>query len=251
MNAGEAYDFVKYLANKSSYGGTIPPNEFTQLMQRAEMEFVYKYYNNPKEYTQKNPSPNYPYGITQRVRDNIRPYKKSVTFTNLVNGTAQLPSDYLHPIGFFATYNHAQIVEPQESLDRTRPSKYTTTTTVSEKVTVQLLEDDEFGSRQGSVTRLPTLEYPIAKIDNTTITFAPSTTLLPVLYYIKKPIGAIYGYTLDENGNAIYDPATSRSWEAPEDCHNELCEMICQYVGIHVQSTELTEFARYKETTGI
>jgi hypothetical protein len=113
------------------------------------------------------------------------------------------------------------------------------------------LEDDEFGSRQGSVTRLPTLEYPIAKIDNTTITFAPSTTLLPVLYYIKKPIGAIYGYTLDENGNAIYDPATSRSWEAPEDCHNELCEMICQYVGIHVQSTELTEFARYKETTGI
>lgn len=248
MNAGEAYQSVLYLANKSSYGGFIDPSKFTSLMQQAEMEWLYKQYNNPKQYSRDEATPLYGYAMTQRMRDNIRPYKKSILLTP-VNGKAQLPADYLHPIAFFAN-NYETTVTPSESLDRCYTTTNTASTTTTTLVSVQLLEDDEFGFRVGSVTRKPTLEYPIAKMDGNTITFAPNNTLQPTLYYIKKPIGATFGYTLDADGNAIYDPTTSKSWEAPDDCHNELVEMICQYVGIHVLSTELTEFARYKETTG-
>jgi len=250
MNAGEAYKRVQYLANKSSYGGFIAPQDFTSLMQMAEMEWLYKQYNNPKQYARGDSSPLYAYADTQRMSDNIRPYKKSITYTTLTNGTAQLPDDFLHPIALFATNYRTTIVPQTESMDRGRPTSTVVSTTTSEKVTLFLLEDDEFGDRQASVTRQPTLEYPIAKMDGNTFIVAPSTTLLPVLHYIKKPNGAVFGYTLDSDGNAIYDPATSKDWEAPADCHNELVEMICQYVGIHIQSTELAEFARYKETTG-
>lgn len=258
MNAGEAYSFVQYLANKSSSGGFIKPEYFTDLMQRAEMEFVFKNYNNNKQYTRNEATPIYGFGMSQRMRDNLRPYKKTYVFTSLSNGSAALPSDYLHPIGFFADYysSSSSTSNTTESLDcgiPAFPKKNATLvySTTAKSVEVKLLEDDEFGSRVGSVTRTPTNEYPIAKFVGNTAYFAPTTTSRPTLHYIKKPDGAIFGYTLDTNGDAIYNPSTSKDWEAPVDCHNELCIMICQYVGIHVSSDTITEFSRYKENTGI
>lgn len=258
MNAGEAYSFVQFLANKSSSGGFINPSYFTDLMQRAEMEFVFKNFNNNKQYVRGSSTPVYAFGMTQKMRDNMRPYKKVYQFSSLVNGTSTLPDDYLHPIGFFASY-YSEVSSSSgssESMDKFFPSfpqKNTTITysNVAKTVEVKLLEDDEYGSRLNSVTRPVNNEYPIAKFVGNTAYFAPSTTLQPVLHYIKKPIGAVFGYTLDANGDAVYNPSTSKSWEAPDDCHNELCIMICQYVGIHVDSDSITAFSQYKETTGI
>jgi hypothetical protein len=250
MNAGEAYEFVNYLANRASSGGFIPPGQFTMLMQRAEDEFVSKYYNNVKQYSKGDPTALYAFGDTQRVRDNLRPYKKTYSFGTLAGGTAQLPSDYLHPIGFFATYRYTTPTYGPKSLDCGNGSTATTTTS-DRTVEVKLLEDDEYGIRLGSTIKPPTNEYPIARFSGNTAYFAPSTTLLPILHYIKKPSGARFGYTLNADGDPVYDPSTSQSWEAPTDCHNELVEMILQYVGIHVNGEMTTEFARYKENTGI
>lgn len=257
MNAGEAYSFVRYLVNKSSSGGFVKPDYFTDLMQRAEMEFVFKNYNNNKQYIRGDATPLYGFGMTQRMRDNLRPYKKTYVFSNLLSGSAKLPPDYLHPIGFFADYYSASSTSALiESLDCGMPKiprKNSTLvySTTSKTVEVKLLEDDEFGSRLASVTRQPNNEYPIAKFVGDTAYFAPSTVSRPILHYVKKPEGAKFGYTIDENGDAIYDPLTSRDWEAPVDCHNELCVMICQYIGVHVSSDTITEFARYKEGTGV
>lgn len=250
MDIGTAFSFIDYLANKASNGGYIPPSKRTMLAQRAEIEFVSKYYNNVKQYERGDKTPLYGYADTQRVYDNLRPYiVPDFLLTPDSSGSATLPSDYLHPIGFFATYRRS-VTASAETLD-CGDDKLKTTTISDRKVDVKILTPDQYGYRLSSELKPPTLEYPIAKFTGNLVTIAPSTTLLPKIDYLRKPTGAIYNYTQSGNEPPVYVPDGSLSWEAPEDCHNELCTMVMQYVGIHVSGDMITEFARYKERTGI
>jgi hypothetical protein len=249
MNIGEAFDFIEYLSNKSGGGGYIPPAQRTMLAQRAEIEFVSKYYNNVKQYDRNNKTPIYGYADTQRIYDNLQPYMKSVVLTPNSSGTVALPADYLHPIGFFATY-YRTTYTTVDSIDcGTTIEK--TATTATERPEVKILTPDKFGFRLSSSIKPPATDYPIAKIEGNVITIAPYNTLMPKLDYIRKPTGAVYNYTQTGNEKPVYVPAGSLPWEAPEDCHNELCAMVLQYVGIHVSGDIITEFARYKEQTGV
>lgn len=249
MDIGEAFDFIEYLSNKSGNGGYIPAEKRTMLAQRAELEFVSKYYNNVKQYDRNNKTPIYGYADTQRIYDNLQPYMKSVTFAQNSQGEAQMPSDYLHPIGFFATY-YRTTYTTVDSIDCGTTVQKTASTSV-ERPDIKILTPDKFGFRLNSTIKPPTLDYPIAKITGNTITIAPYNTMLPKLDYIRKPAGAIYNYTQSGNSKPVYNPTGSVSWEAPEDCHNELCIMVLDYVGIHVSGDMITEYARFKEQTGI
>lgn len=249
MNIGEAFDFIEYLSNKSGNGGYIPPDKRTMLAQRAEIEFVSKYYNNVKQYDRNNKTPIYGYADTQRIYDNLQPYFADTVFSVNTDGEAALPSDYLHHIGFFCTF-YRTTYTVVDSIDCGTTVQKTAITS-AERPEIKILTPDKFGFRLNSSIKPPTTEYPIAKFEGSKVVIAPYNTMLPRLTYIRKPKGAVYNYTQSGNSKPVYNPIGSVSWEAPEDCHNELCVMVLSYVGVHVSGDMITEYARFKEQTGI
>lgn len=240
MNIGEAFRFIEYLSNKTGNGGYIKPSDRTMLAQNAETEFVSTYYNNVKQYARGDKTPVYGYADSQRINDNLAPYMKSTTLA-FTNGIAQKPVDFLHPTGFFATYQHAT-VKANESLDCGEQT--VTTTTTDKVVVVDILLPDTFGIRLSSATTPPTLKYPIAKFEGDKIIVAPANTYQPVLHYIRKPLGSVYAFTGNEN-DFEFDPINSRDWEAPMDCHIELCNTILGYLGIKTRDSILMEYNNY------
>jgi len=160
MNIGEAFQFLEYLANKTGSGGYIQPEQRTMYAQQAEMEFFSTYYNNVKQYSRESKSPLFGYADSQRIDDNLRPYMTSKLLTLNANGEDTLPSDYLHPTGFFATYQSFVSTIP-DSIDCGFGATKVKTTSET-LVRVEFFLPDTFGLRVGSASIPPTLRYPIA-----------------------------------------------------------------------------------------
>lgn len=248
MNIGEAFQFLEYLANKTGSGGYIQPEQRTMYAQQAEMEFFSTYYNNVKQYSRETKSPLFGYADSQRIDDNLRPYMTSKLLTLNADGQDTLPDDYLHPTGFFATYQFFTSTTP-DSIDCGFGTKKTTVANEA-NVRVEFFLPDTFGLRVGSASIPPTLRYPIAKMEGNTVTLAPKNTYKPTLSYLRKPLGAIYNYTLNESGDPVYNPIGSRDWEAPVDCHLELIIKMLGYVGIHVRDNMASEYSAFKNQQG-
>lgn len=254
MNIGEAFQFLEYLANKTGSGGYIQPEQRTMYAQQAEMEFFSTYYDNVKQYSKAtkdvraSKSPLFGYADSQRIDDNLRPYMTSKLLVLNANGEDTLPSDYLHPTGFFATYQSSVSTIP-DSIDCGFGATKVKTTSET-LVRVKFFLPDTFGLRVGSASIPPTLRYPVAKMEGNTVTLAPKNTYKPTLSYLRKPLGAIYNYTLNESGDPVYNPTGSRDWEAPVDCHLELIIKMLGYVGIHVRDNVSSEYAAFKNQSG-
>jgi hypothetical protein len=248
MNIGEAFQFLEYLANKTGSGGYIQPEQRTMYAQQAEMEFFSTYYNNVKQYSRGDKTPLFGYADTQRVDDNLRPYMTLKLLQPNADGIDTLPSDYLHPTGFFATYK-SSTSSVVDSIDCGFEQNKVVTAKES-NVEVKILMPDTFGIRLNSASTPPTLRYPIAKMEGNTVTIAPSNTYKPTLSYLRKPTGAVYAYTLNESGDPIYNPTLSKDWEAPADCHIELVIKMLGYVGIHVRDNSVSEYAAFKNQSG-
>lgn len=248
MNIGEAFQFLEYLANKTGSGGYIQPEQRTMYAQQAEMEFFSTYYNNVKQYSRGDKTPLFGYADTQRVDDNLRPYMTSKLLTLNTDGQDTLPGDYLHPTGFFATYQSTVSSIP-DSIDCGFGATKVVTTKEA-NVEVKILTPDTFGIRVGSASTPPTLRYPIAKMEGNTVTLSPKNTYKPTLSYLRKPLGAVYNYTLNESGDPVYNPTGSRDWEAPADCHLELIIKMLGYVGVHVRDNVASEYAAFKNQSG-
>lgn len=249
MNIGEAFQFLEYLANKTGSGGYIQPEQRTMYAQQAEMEFFSTYYNNVKQYSRGDKTPLFGYADTQRVIDNLRPYMASPKLLTLdANGSAALPDDYLHPTGFFATYQSITSIT-NDSIDCGFGAKKVMTTTESIQPII-ILNVDTFGLRLGSASIPPTLQYPIAKFEGKTVTVAPKNTYKPTLSYLRNPLGAVYNFTKDASGDPVYNPTGSRDWEAPADCHLELIIKMLSYVGVHVRDNVVSEYSAFKNQSG-
>lgn len=249
MDIYESYLDLNRLAAKASTGGLNKPEDWTQWADKAQREFVSKYYGNVMAENKSKGFPLYGFEATQRVRSNLRPFITRVTLVpDPTTGQVQLPPDYWQPWGFFCKYAKT-VVSVSESLDCGVGGKKTSTVNLLDKP-VKLLDSDEYGYRLDSSVQPPTLDHPICKFEGNTAFFAPFNVNMPVLTYIRRPKPTVFNFTLDANGEPVYNPTGSVGWEAPEDCHNELVNFAMEYLGIRTSSDNVTAYARYKEQTG-
>jgi hypothetical protein len=210
---------------------------------------VSKSYGNVMAENKSKGLPLYGFEATQRVRSNLRPFiTKATLMPDPLTGQVQLPSDYWQPWGFFCKFTKT-VITPIDSLDCGIGNKTKTTIIVQDKA-VKLLDSDEYGYRLDSNVQPPSLDHPICKFEGNTAFFSPYNTNLPTLTYIRRPKPTVFNFTLDQNGEPVYNPVGSVGWEAPEDCHNELVNMCMEYLGIRTSSDNVTAYARYKEQTG-
>ena len=249
MNAGEVYQRYQTLANKAGNGGYATPERFALDYKQAEMQFFSTNYDNVKQYSKGNATPLFGYAVSQRMRDNLAPYQDTILLTptkwaelGMEMGIVQLPPNYKHLTGFFATYETSETTRVH-SMDCGSENESLTTKT-TKPVEVKVLLPDEFGMRLGSVLKPPTKEYPIAKFVGDKILIAPYGVANPTLSFLRDPKGAIFGWIDNGVGKLpTYDPATSRDWEAPTDCHEEILNIMLGYLGISTGQESLPAYA--------
>jgi len=234
IDVNEVKEFVDFLANKEQSGNSVSPSEFNLNLRRATDDLFRKEYGLPEDYKPGVPLPDISYEITQRIKDDMRVFKKTETITIDANGNGNIPDDYVHYTGI-------------------RYNKVTNNTggqpTVEPK-SVEAIDDDKWVGRIGNSIKVPNKDYPICNFNSSSIQFEPKDLYKVDLTYLKYPSTPNWAYTITD-GTAIYDAGNSTNIELPKMLTNDLVRLICSYYGIRFRDNALTQYAEMIKTKGV
>ena len=200
----DVYSLTKYRANKSGYSGTISPNDFNLLFPRASI----RYYN--KEYAR--------YASTKIVGDSLSRFISLPTAITIdSNGQYTFPADMFHVVALTHNYNGAQ-------------------------VEITEVYGDRLANNLSSDYDAPNEEFPIYTQYEAALQFYPTNLGTANLIYLKRPVKAVWGYTL-VSGRPVYNPATSVDPEWNDIDIDNIIFMVLSDIGINIRDQELEAFA--------
>lgn len=166
----ECYRLLKYRATKSGFNGSLSPDDFNLIWNRAEQ----RHFNN--EYKK--------YLINQESSDSLIVFKTDpITITIDSDGKYTKPVGVLHVDAIRAPY-------------------------LETEVEVVRVEDDRLANHLNSTYDNPTIEFPIYTEYKAYIKFNPKDLTEALLVYLKALTPAKWAYTL-VNGRPVYDNANS------------------------------------------
>lgn len=246
ININETKEYVEFLARKYQSGGSFTPKQFNLVVPNIVRDLVRKYYGVPEEYQVGNPQPHISYEITSLVKDYLSAIKPKVKI-EVVNGIALLPTDYIHRSAARVTaYSNELLQEYQNDDccdDLVQTPKKPTTISVSKVYPITFLTDSQFDSALNSVSRKPTIQYPIARMEAGTIEIAPRSITEFEFSYIRYPKKPVWAFTNNANGTVSYNPTGSQDIELPEICATEVVLACLQKLGIAIRETQLINWA--------
>lgn len=210
MNINEAYTFLNFISNKNQ-SGTVTPSQFNQMATQAQLEFVEKDFKHFQE--------------TQEITDALGVFSKQLKTSVASTGKLTFPSDYLH----LTSVRHYYVFGSG-----------------GKEVSVEEVENAEYGERTQSEVVPPTLRFPIFTEYDTFMQFEPKNIGLVTMDYLRVPANPVWGFTL-VNSRPVYDANTSVDWELPVQCHNELIFMMASYLGINLRENELIQYAELQK----
>jgi hypothetical protein len=226
INIDKAKQFLDFIIRKHN-SAWLDPEQFNLVINRASQTKFMELYGNPKEYTQK-PLPRVAYELTQKISDDLKPFKAETNIILSSNGQGLYPNDYQHciSIGYTAQQNGNAI-----------------------KVPIDIVSQDKELYRLSSAIVPPTKTRPIAILKNNYIQIHPLGISNITFQYLKKPAEAKWGYTL-VNNRPVYDPATSVDLEWDEICLNDIIMRAASYIGISIKDRDIMQYAELKRNTG-
>ena len=154
---------------------------------------------------------------TQRVTDALRNFKLAVEIDRTNEGEFVLPIDY---------FNHTNISSmiPDITVD---PIVYN-------EHSGKMFTDGEWLEALESELLPPTLEDPKARIIAGNVQVAPLGVSKIKLYYLKRPVDAVYAYDLT-NDKIIFKEQGSVDPEFPETSFTDLVVRTMKYLGISMK----------------
>lgn len=217
MTIDEARRFVNIVANKDRHGG-VTPDEFNLLAKNAQQELILKKYYNEKRKVDQN-TPIYGYGSTQKSIDDLSPFLRKESIT-LQNEQSDLPEDYMHL--------DACITKSDEPID--------------------MMSNDKYRYRLKSHLLPPSEEFPIGCLIEKKIEVKGVDEFF--IFYLRLPKDPVWGFNIVDNIEK-YDATKSTQFELPADCHNEICFLILQNIGINIDYPTLVQYSQQKEALGV
>ena len=211
MNINEGFTFLNFISNKNQ-SGTVTPSQFNQLADRAQMEFF------EKDYAQ--------WQLTQDITDALSVFLKSLATSVPTDGRLIYPSDYLHTSSMrhYFVFNNGG----------------------GKEVSVEEVDNLEFGQRTQSEIVIPTLRHPIYTDYADYMQFEPKNIGLITMDYFRQPTSPVWGFTL-VNNRPVYNAATSTDWELPNETHSELVAIMASYLGINLRENDLIQYAELQK----
>lgn len=254
------YKDVQMLANKSQRSGYIAPGRFNQLSEMANLILFNRRYGNVNEYQPGRPVPRVAFSITQKVKDDLRPFIKLITLVLDENGRVDYPSDYIHWDSCrykFLEDSDCDDCTPGIVKDGTSRSRRSGIAKTGKKklysgldVNVMNIEHNALASRLRSKIVNPTKERPIMALYDTYMQFYPMDLGFVEMTYLRRPMVPSWGYTLVD-GRPVYDPSTSIDFEWPWEVRNELIMQILSLLGITIREQELISTTEGKNGAGV
>jgi hypothetical protein len=214
MTIAEIYKFIEYVASKNQKG-RITPEQFNEVINRAQMSLFMERIGNPQEYQPGRPVPRIAYALTQRIRNDLAPFLSDPTpITIPSTGKLTLPED----------------------------CKYVVALRTAAEKTIVDVDHDKLGYRLESEIVPPTTTAPIAVHYKGYIQLYPKDIANAILEYLRYPVKAIYAFTI-ESGRPVYDADNSVQLEWDEININEIISRSLIYIGINLQDGQLAQFA--------
>jgi hypothetical protein len=155
---------------------------------------------------------------TQEISDTLGFYKKISNPIVLDEfGQGDLPTDYYHITGAEAIMDN------------------------DDRVECEFLKDGYFVKRKHSVDFGPSETYPIARqIGAKKIEALPGSVKSIVVYYLRKPATAKYGYVINPDGTTwTYSLATSTEVDWPEVGHTMIQDKMLGLLGLSLRDADL------------
>lgn len=241
MNVNDIKRLVEYFASKDQSGGNASPVIFSDLLLvQAQIEFIRLRLGLPQSYESwRNPYSKISYESTLKISEDLAPLKKTVSLVIDSVGLTNRPTDIFYPVALRHSYTKTILDSCGEE------------TTENCETTVEVVDEDEYGTRLCAAIKKPTKTFPIVKFDATTFQFAPKDLATATFTYIKIPVKPKWAFTLDANDNEIYDAINSVQLSIPENNHLEICRIILGYVGVSIKDNEIIQIAEMGKTKGI
>lgn len=223
----DIYLFVNFRLNKEQSGRVFTPESFNLACSFADYELMKLKYGLPEQYKPNFPIPAQGWEVTQEITDALTHLKvymggKDVAQLRLdANGYALPPTNYLHLSSFaYVDYVHDCVTETDEEV----------------RNPIDIVRDGDWDTRIWDELTKPTLDNPIARLNSSYWEFRPRTMGAVDCTYLRKPVTAVLGYSVDDNFNIVYNESTSVQPDWPEQMYNEFAVILYAWMAVNVES---------------
>ena len=286
MTIKETHNFITFVLNKE-VSGYVSPTDIDRALDRAQMSKFVELYGNPKGYQPGRPIPPIAYGMTQKIADDLRRFKKVENYTtsigagNIIDLTA-LADEYLHLIGL----NNTQQLVSHHKTNFSASNGIVTTTVDTPNVNltknVKIVDEDELADRLISQICEPDEFSPIAILGDggTKLQLYPLTTAHNgQIFYLRRPKKPFFSHVVDgrkiihnpsnsgtlnhtatnaltaQDGSAVAAGATttlsaSQDLEWTEDGVQDVISRALNILGVYLEDNIVTQFAELKTQQG-
>lgn len=266
ININEVKELVDYIANKHQTGAQQSPNEFNLCAASSMDDVVLYYYGLPQYYSPGNTLPPVAWEVTQLTMDYLRDIKATVTLPVTTAGRMAIPADYIHKSSLTFDYVTQSTTgdpcaedepvncatEEQTAKAKTYMQLHASTNVVTrDTCPVVILGDEQFQSMRNSEVRKPSKKYPIARVMNGYFELLPKNLGTVTLTYIRFPLKPVWGYTLPNLVDPVYNPVTSTDFELPPILKNQVVYCILTKLGINIREEQLQIFAQTMKKEGV
>jgi len=238
----DIFTFINWRANKEQNGRVFTPDNFNLAGQFTDYELMKLKYGLPEQYRPGMPLPAQAWEITQEITDalvHLKVYMGGRDNPQLkvdLNGFADKPIDYLHysSLAYVVINNNCSDGEEVET-----------------RSPIEVVRDGDWDLRVSNILKKPTFDNPICRINNNYIEFRPKKLGFVDFTYLRKPIPAVLGYTInEETTNIEYDPSTSTQPDWPEQMFNEYANILYSWLSVNIQSQINIQDAQLRKTQG-
>lgn len=253
INVNQVYSTVLTILNKEQRG-YITPDEFNKISTQSQLEIFEQYF---EDLNQQLRVPQADVDYSDRIENIDERIAIFKTFGNATyNNTT--PTNPFWNLPAIDSYGNTILYSGVEPVNPPFPS-----TTVSfyrlGTVTynylgipteIQRLQRSDYYQIQKSPLTKATNSFPNYLYENNKLYISPSTIVSAgdiTVDFVRKPRNVVWGYSLGQVGQYIYDPATSQNFELSESEQTALIIKILLYAGVVIKDPQLIQVAAAEE----
>jgi hypothetical protein len=245
IDVGQVYDRLNNLINKDKSGKVYQPEQLNN-----DLQFVLYTYLKVKYGLPEQPNAPQAYEVVQKIVDDIAQLKVWMGGEKpmiMLDGKGRFdkPEDYWHPSRMTYIKNYVDNIPVFRRID--------------------VVSDDEFGSRLASPLMLPTYSNPVACIYNTYVQVYPIDIKYIHFVYLRKPNRPFYDYDII-NDQPVFLPVGERhvnnsvqpqgslsrtvNLEVPDDCMDDIVSLLGADYGIRLKDQFVYQTVENRKTQG-
>lgn len=285
MTIKETHDFINFVLNKET-SGYVSHKDIDSALDRAQMSKFVELYGQPKGYQPGRPIPPIAYGMTQKINDDLRPFKKRQQFTSSSSGIitlSDLAGEYQHLLAAYitGTQNNVPTLSYSGSLQQGAVEITEGTENKTYQRPVKIVNEDQLAEKLVSQISGPTATSPVGILGDggNKIQLFPEIEHSGYIMYLVRPNKPLFSHVVDGRKIVHNSSATAASFTATnaltlpdgtsvaagasfslagsvdlqwaEDCMNDIIIRALSYLGVHIEDTNVFQYTELKTKEGL